>query len=417
MSIPNLNIPNLNIKVWPDGRAAGLLGPKGARGTAFAYQPGAEPNSAVSITMPVRLASWDSDFGLSPIFEMNLPEGVLRERLRMAFAKASGTFDDLDLLAIVGRSQVGRLRYTGEQEALDQAVPFQSVDELLASRRDGNLFHTLLERFAAFSGVSGVQPKLLIRDDAAWKSSAGAGGQTSIQGATHIVKFWEEDYPQLATNEYFCLNAARRCGLSVPKFQLSDDGRALVIDRFDLREDGEYRGFEDFCVLNGRRTADKYRGSYESAILKRFRAFASPSEVARGSETLFKMIALNAALRNGDAHLKNFGILYDAVDGAVSLAPVYDLVTTTAYLPADQMALTLGGTPRWPTAKELLAFGTTRHIGTPATLKAMLTEIAEAMSDTLPEIRRYMREHPEFEDIGALMCRAWEDGIRTSLMG
>ena len=40
-----------------------------------------------------------------PIFEMNLPEGVLRERLRLAFAKATGTFDDFDLLGIVGRSQ------------------------------------------------------------------------------------------------------------------------------------------------------------------------------------------------------------------------------------------------------------------------------------------------------------------------
>ena len=45
--------------------------------------------------MPVRLPSWDTTFGLPPIFEMNLPEGVLRERLRLAFAKATGTFDDL----------------------------------------------------------------------------------------------------------------------------------------------------------------------------------------------------------------------------------------------------------------------------------------------------------------------------------
>jgi serine/threonine-protein kinase HipA len=35
---------------------------------------------------------------------MNLAAGALRERLRLAFAKATGTFDDFDLLAIVGRS-------------------------------------------------------------------------------------------------------------------------------------------------------------------------------------------------------------------------------------------------------------------------------------------------------------------------
>src|SRR3546814_243748 len=143
----------MTIKVWTDGRGAGLLGAKGARGTAFAYAAEAGPADAVSITMPVRLASWDSDFGLAPIFEMNLPEGALRERLRMAFAKATGAFDDLDLLAIVGRSQVGRLRYTGEHAVLDQTVPFQSVDELLASRRDGNLFQYLLERLVRKSVV------------------------------------------------------------------------------------------------------------------------------------------------------------------------------------------------------------------------------------------------------------------------
>lgn len=89
--------------------------------------------------MPVRLPSWNVTFGLAPIFEMNLPEGALRERLRLAFAKATGSFDDFDLLTIVGRSQVGRIRHTGESEQLNEDVPFQSVDEILASRRGGDL--------------------------------------------------------------------------------------------------------------------------------------------------------------------------------------------------------------------------------------------------------------------------------------
>lgn len=406
----------MTIKVWTDERAAGLLGAKGARGTAFAYASDAGAADAVSITMPVRLASWDSAFGLAPIFEMNLPEGALRERLRMAFAKATGTFDDLDLLAIVGRSQVGRLRYTDEHAELDQAVPFQSVDELLASRRDGNLFQYLLERFAAYSGVSGVQPKLLIRDDVAWGAGPEPGDRTSIQGATHIVKFWEDQYPQLAANEFYCLKAAERAGLPVPRFQLSEDGRALVIDRFDLRSDGRYRGFEDFCVLNARTTAEKYRGSYETAVLKRFREFASPDQIAAGSETIFRMIALNAALRNGDAHLKNFGIVYDDIEGEVALAPVYDLVTTTAYIQADQMALTLDGSTRWPTARQLLAFGTNRQIGSPAAIKAMLGAIAEAVFETMADLRRHMQAEPEFEEIGTRMLAQWEEGVRTSLV-
>lgn len=400
----------MRIKVWTDSVEAGLLGPRNMRGSAFAYLPEASDDQAVSLTMPVRLESWNMDWGLAPIFEMNLPEGALRERLRLAFAKATGSFGDLDLLAIVGRSQVGRLRYTGEDDQLDEAIPFQSVDEILASRRDGGLFPYLIERFAAFSGVSGVQPKLLVRDEQA-VTIPGMLDRSSIRGATHIVKFWEGEYPELAANEYFCLRAAERCGLELPRFRLSDDGNALVVDRFDLRADGRYHGFEDFCVLNARSTADKYRGSYETAILKRFRDFASPETIADGSERLFTLIALNCMVRNGDAHLKNFGVLYDDIDGPVRLAPVYDIVTTTAYLPADAMALTLDGSTRWPTRAQLQSFGETRQIGSPAAIRVILDRVATAMAETIPEIEAYAREHSGFAEIGARMVTAWLEGV------
>src|SRR6266436_3220468 len=120
------------IKVWTDGAEAGLLDRRDVRGSTFLYFPSAPPERAVSVTMPLRLPSWDTAFGLPPIFEMNLPEGILRERLRLAFAKATGTFDEFDLLGIVGRSQVGRIRHTGQKEQLHEEVPFESVDEILA---------------------------------------------------------------------------------------------------------------------------------------------------------------------------------------------------------------------------------------------------------------------------------------------
>src|SRR5450432_532784 len=211
------------IKVWTDAAVAGLLDRQRDRGSAFAYLPDTVPQRAVSVTMPMRLPSWDVPFGLPPIFEMNLPEGALRERLRLAFAKATGTFDDFDLLAIVGRSQVGRIRYTGDKERLDEDVPFQSVDEILASRRGGDLFRYLLEKFASFSGISGVQPKILVRDENAFAEMEHASHRLSesYRGATHIVKLWDaNEYPQLAANEYFCLTAASKCGLATSPFRL-----------------------------------------------------------------------------------------------------------------------------------------------------------------------------------------------------
>jgi len=403
------------IKVWTDAAEAGLLDRFDNRGSTFLYLPDTLRARAVSVTMPVRLPSWDTRFGLPPIFEMNLPEGVLRERLRLAFAKATGTFDEFDLLGIVGRSQVGRIRYTGQKEQLQEDVPFQSVDEILAKRRDGDLFRYLLEKFASFSGISGVQPKILVRDEASFNRASYRHSE-SYRGATHIVKFWEQnEYPQLAANEYFCLSVAQKCGLDVPPFRLAEDALALVIDRFDLRLDGSYRGFEDFCVLNARRTEEKYRGSYETSILKRFTEFANSSHVGEDMERLFTLIALNCALHNGDAHLKNFGIVYDDVQGEARLAPVYDLVTTSVYLSKDSMALTLNGTTKWASAKELQRLGETRMGGAPARVKEILERVGAAIASTSQEVRAYIKEHKEFDEIGNRMLQEWEQGATLSL--
>ena len=113
---------------------------KTVRGTTFVYDPKVAIARAVSVTMPVRTASWDTPYGLAPIFDMNLPEGALRAYLMRSFAKATGTFDDFDLLGVVGRTQIGRIRYSDPDAELTEEVPFQSIDEILQARRGGELF-------------------------------------------------------------------------------------------------------------------------------------------------------------------------------------------------------------------------------------------------------------------------------------
>ena len=80
----------------------------------------------------------------------------------------------------------------------------------------------------------------------------------------------------------------------MPPFRLAEDGAALVIDRFDLRMDGTYRGFEDFCVLNARRTDEKYRGSYETSVMRRFGQFANSTWSNEDMEKLFTLLAQTA---------------------------------------------------------------------------------------------------------------------------
>jgi serine/threonine-protein kinase HipA len=168
-------------------------------------------------------------------------------------------------------------------------------------------------------------------------------------------------------------------------------------------------------VLNARRTDEKYRGSYETSIMRRFAQFANYSNVGEDLERLFTLIAVNCALRNGDAHLKNFGIVYDDVEGEARLAPVYDLVTTTAYLPKDSMALTLNGTTKWATTRELQRLGETRMGGSPARVREILERIDAAIVATTEEVRAYIKEHPSFAGIGNRMLQQWEQGAALSL--
>ena len=186
------------------------------------------------------------------------------------------------------------------------------------------------------------------------------------------------------------------------------------MDRFDLRSNGTYRGFEDFCVLNARRTEEKYRGSYETNVLRRFQQFANSPNILQEGLQLFTLIVLNCAIRNGDAHLKNFGIVYDDVKGEAFLAPVYDLVTTTAYMPQDRMALTLNGTNQWPSSRDLIRFGEGRSLGTRRTLTEIFERICDALSDTKKDVLAYLRDHSEFAAVADQMMKQWEIG-RASL--
>jgi serine/threonine-protein kinase HipA len=79
------------------------------------------------------------------------------------------------------------------------------------------------------------------------------------------------------------------------------------------------------------------------------------------------------------------------------------------------MALTLNGTTKWASAKELQRLGETRMGGTPARVRQILERIEAAIADTSKELQAYMKAHGEFIEIGDRMLQQWEQGVALSL--
>ena len=389
-----------SLDVWAGDKPSGILAREGGRDYVFAFSPEAAADAQVSLTMPVRLESWLSR-ELHPIFQMNLPEGALLETIRRAIAKLVGE-DDLSILRVTGGNQVGRNRFSlpGDDSPLLSETP-ESLDELLTYPDSRELFQDLVARYALRSGISGIQPKVMLE----------ATERGTLSAAGFIVKSGGTDYPQIATNEYFCMTAAKRAGLPVPEFHLSRNSGLFILRRFDLTPEGTSIGFEDMCSLQALGTAQKYTGSYER-VARSIRDFVSGDYLPAAQEQFFATLVLSVMVRNGDGHLKNFGVLYPIPSGVVTLAPVYDLVTTTAYLKKDVPALSVAGTKKWWPRKTLERFAVS-HLSLPVRIVADTIErMAEAVTETRTSLSAYLNEHPEFREIGGRMLAEWNEGVK-----
>ena len=372
----------------------------------FGYRPGCEDRHAVSLTMPVVNDQYDSMGFLHPIFEMNLPEGALRHKLELMFSKAVEDFDALTLLEIVGRSQIGRLRYAAEGNVLED-VPGENINGILAYRGAEDLFADLLTRFAEHSGISGMQPKILVRDEST------AFDKIASKGATHIVKsFNPREYPELAANEFFSMQAARHAGLPTAEVRLSENRAILAVTRFDRNSDGAYLGFEDFCVLSGIRANGRYSGSYE-ALAKIVSIFVSPENHRSAMKQLFGMLALSVIIKNGDAHLKNFAVLYDEPGINVRLAPVYDMVSTRPYLPKDTMALELDGSKAFSSTKQLMQFARQSCGLSGQAADTVLANVVGGVEAALAELQAYASGHPDFQETAERLAKVFSDGLAS----
>ena len=87
---------------------------------------------------------------------------------------------------------------------------------------------------------------------------------------------------------------------------------------------------EDVCQALGRSSDRKYQAEGGPTVLETVELLRNCSSVpAQDLPTFWRALVFNWLIGNCDAHAKNFSLLYDR--GAPTLAPLYDLVSTTAY--------------------------------------------------------------------------------------
>jgi serine/threonine-protein kinase HipA len=364
-----------------------------------------------SLLMPIRAQSYSRNV-LPPVFSMNLPEGYLHYRIMQRLAKYEKV-DDMRLLAITGRHQIGRLTFDlpGELPAKHRAEI--GLRQLLKEPATAALFEHLVETYLD-SGISGAQPKVMIpdADKPLWDRA------TAIQ-SNLIIKSCGDEYPHLSVNEFLCMDAARRAGLTVPNFWLSDDGLLFVMERFDLKAE-ERLGVEDMSVLTNTAREPtghyKYTRSYED-VATIIQALCGENAI-ESLNRFFEYFVLSVACRNGDAHLKNWSLVYPCPASVEKprLSPLYDVVTTAAYddinsrtgaMQTDRtMALKLNKSKSYPTRDELIVFGKVHcHVRHP---EKMIDRIGEAMLESLRENRA--RVDPVFFD---RMTSEWDRGLTS----
>jgi serine/threonine-protein kinase HipA len=300
-------------------------------------------NAGISLNMPVRKAQYAHSV-LHPIFQMNLPEGFMLEELRNRLAKIVN-LDPMLLLSLTGaQCPIGRVTV---QSPSVQTLPSEPkltkgerLNEILEWDGTENLFEELVNKYIFRAGISGVQPKVLVPQipDMDRQDS-----KATVHTQDLIVKSGRSEYPGLAANEYLCMTIAKEAGIAVPEFFLSKNKELFIMRRFDRTADGAALGFEDMAALAGLSSHDKYTTSYRD-VARLVEVFASGDKVASSLLHLFDMVALSCIVGNGDAHLKNFGLLYtDPTSNDCALAPAYDIVNTTASIPEDVLALDLCG--------------------------------------------------------------------------
>lgn len=270
---------------------------------------------------------------LPPFFSNLLPEGHLRQYL----AARGDIHPDREffLIWLLGADLPGAI----EMRSPDGAAPLPERGTPSSADAETPPF-----RFS----LAGVQLKF----SALMETSKGLTLPVAGVGGDWIVKLPSPRFEAVPENEYAMMTLARALGIDVPDVRLVATsaiaglpqdlpevfGRSLAVRRFDRPRPGARVHIEDFAQVFGVYPENKYRHASYGTLARVLWLEAGEAAVREYTRRL----VFNTLIGNADAHLKNWSLIYPD-RRTPALAPAYDLVATIPYLPADRLALSLGG--------------------------------------------------------------------------
>lgn len=378
------------LDVYLHGNHAGRLERRSQARLSFAYADGwIEAGGApISLSLPVRAQAYAHE-ECAPFFEGLLPEGdFLKAISRTLHVSARNPFQ---LLAEIGGECAGAISVgplggpvPGSAAHKPRWLSEGELGALLGDLPDRPLLGTIDEEDGFRISLAGAQDKVGVLFD-----GRRIGLSRGRPPSTEIVKAPIPGVFEPVANEAFCMALAAAAGLDVatatPRSAAGQE--YLLVHRYDrdeaARPDGRIHQ-EDFCQALGLVPAVKYENEGGPKVADCagliYRQSAAP---ARDIIAFLDALLFNFAIGNNDAHSKNYSLLLDG-DGAVRLAPLYDLLSIVAIEGASRtLAMRYGGEKR-PSYLRRRHFR--RLAGELDVRPALVERRAAAMIDRIPAV-------------------------------
>lgn len=287
---------------------------------------------------------WSRRQRLHPVLSNLLPEGALRELLAQ-YLKIH-TDNEFGLLARLGEDLPGALIAT---PAKPEEVPGYVLTPGGTAVKVKTSFPGETKHFS----LAGVQIKFSMREQDKRYRMAESG-----ELGDWIIKTPSTRHRLVPLNEFTAMTLAQLAGIDIPDIRLVEmdaidklpainlphEEFAFAIRRFD-REGKKRIHTEDFAQVLAKYPQQKYEGPNYEQIGKIIYQYTGDG--LKNAQQFARRLLVNILLANGDAHLKNWSLIYpDTV--TPELSPAYDIVTTRVYMGDErEYALNLARNKDW----------------------------------------------------------------------